>query len=97
MHLISRHPRLSEFWAKYPDAQTPLLAWAHLVESSDWKTFADVRRQYGHADQVGAFTVFNIGGNKYRLVVKIAFPKGKVYVHRVMTHREYDDGDWKTE
>jgi mRNA interferase HigB len=97
MRVISKHPKLSEFWAEHPPAEGPLLAWYQLVSHADWQEFADVRRDYPHADQVGRFTVFNIGGNKYRLAVLINYPKGKIYVHRVMTHKEYDRGDWKQE
>jgi mRNA interferase HigB len=97
MRPISKHPRLSDFWTEHPDAERPLLAWRRLAEQSNWQNLADVRRDYPHADQVGRFVVFNIGGNKYRLATVISFPKGKIYVHRVMTHKEYDRGEWKNE
>ncbi len=97
MRVISKHPKLSKFWADHPDAEGPLLAWHQLVSHADWRNFSDVRRDYPHADQVGKLTVFNVGGNKARLAVVISFNKGKVYVHRVMTHKEYDRGDWKNE
>ena len=97
MRVISKHPKLSEFWAGHPNAAGPLLAWHQLASHADWRNFADVRRDYPHADQVGKFTVFNIGGNKVRLAVFISYPKGKVYVRQVMTHKEYDRGDWKEE
>ena len=97
MRVIAKHPKLSDFWKKHPDAKTPLLAWHRLTEHATWRDFADVRRDYGHADAVDRFVVFNIGGNKYRLVVVIGYAKSKVYVHRVMTHKEYDLGRWKEE
>jgi len=92
MHIISKHPQLSAFWSEHHDAKVPLLAWYQFVSHADWRTFAELRRDY-----VGNFVVFDIGGNKYRLAVRVSFNKGKVYVHRVMTHREYDRGDWKKE
>lgn len=95
MHIISKHPKLSQFWTEHPEAKTPLLAWHKLVEHATWGNFADVRRDYASADAVAGFVVFNIGGNKYRLVVRIVYKTGKIYVHRVMTHKEYDRGDWK--
>ena len=55
----------------------------------------DVRKTYPHADAVGAFTVFNIGGNKYRLATSINYRTGKVYIRRVLTHEEYSKEDWK--
>jgi mRNA interferase HigB len=97
MRVISKHPQLSEFWAEHPEAEGPLLAWYQLTSQASWKNFADLRRDYTHADQVGRFTVFNIGGNKYRLAAVVSYPKGKVYVRRVMTHKEYDRGNWKEE
>ena len=50
---------------------------------------------YSSADQIGRCTVFNIGGNKFRLVVVIHFNRGKVYVRHVLTHAEYDQEKWK--
>ena len=55
----------------------------------------DVRKTYPHADAVGEFTVFNIGGNKYRLAASINYRTGKVYIRRVLTHEEYSKEDWK--
>jgi mRNA interferase HigB len=97
MRVISKHPRLSAFWTIHPDAETPLLAWHSVTSHADWKTFADLRRDYPQADVVNRFVVFNIGGNKYRLVVVVSYAKAKVYVHRVLTHKEYDRGNWKDE
>ena len=94
MHVISEK-KLREFWEKWPEAKEPLRAWHRVTEHSTWECFADVRRVCPHADQVGRCTVFNIGGNKFRLVVVIHFNRGKVYVRHVMTHEEYDIGEWK--
>lgn len=95
MHVIAKHPKLSDFWALYPDAERPLLAWYREAKHADWKNFGDVRESYGSADQVGRFTVFNIGGNKYRLITVIHFGTGKVYIRHVLTHKQYDEGHWK--
>ena len=97
MRVISKHPKLSDFWSAHPDAEVPLLAWHRLTEQASWRNLPEVRRDYPHADQVGKFVIFNIGGRKYRLAAILSYPKAKVYVHRVMTHREYDRGDWKNE
>ena len=64
----------------------------------DWyrrTCFVDVRKTYPHADAVGEFTVFNIGGNKYRLATSINCRTGKVFIRRVLTHQEYSREDWK--
>ncbi len=94
MHVISRKA-LRAFCAKHPEAQVPLEAWYRIAKHAEWQTFADVRSIYSSADQVGKFTVFNIGGNKYRLVVVIHFDRGRIYIRHVLTHAEYDKDDWK--
>jgi len=94
MHVISEK-KLREFWEQRPEAEEPLRAWHRVTERAAWTCFADVRRAYPHADPVGRCTVFNIGGNKFRLVVVIHFNRQKVYVRHVMTHEQYDRGTWK--
>ena len=94
MHIISEK-KLRDFWERWPEAGLPLRAWHRTAEQATWDCFADVRGVYAHADQVGRCTVFNIAGNKFRLVVVIHFNRGKVYIRHVMTHEEYDRGTWK--
>jgi len=94
MHVISEK-KLREFWQQWPEAEKPLRAWYRVAEQTLWKTFADVREVYAHADQVGRCTVFNIGGNKYRLVAVIHFNRGKVFIRHVLTHDLYNKGTWK--
>lgn len=94
MHVISEK-KLRDFWEQWPEAESPLRAWHRMAEHSEWKCFADVRKTYSHADRVGRFVVFNIGGNKFRLVTVIHFNRGKLYVRYVMTHQEYDRDAWK--
>jgi mRNA interferase HigB len=86
---------LRQFWHKHRAAEVPLRAWHRTAEHATWNSFADIRNVYAHADQVGRCTVFNIGGNKFRLVVVVHFNRGKVYIRHVMTHEEYDQGLWK--
>ncbi len=94
MHVISQK-KLREFWTKWPEAENPLRAWYRVAERATWECFADVRAVYPHADQVGRCTVFNIGANKFRLVVVIHFDRGRVYIRHVLTHKQYDRGVWK--
>lgn len=94
MHVISEKI-LRDFWADHPDAESPLRAWIRMAEHAKWTCFADVREVYPHADQVGHLTVFNIGGNKYRLVVAIHYNRGRIYIRHVLTHADYDRGQWK--
>ena len=68
---------------------------AALAKRLKWTSLVDARKTYPHADAVGEFIVFNIGGNKYRLATYINYRTGKVYIRHVMTHEEYSKGDWK--
>jgi mRNA interferase HigB len=96
MHVISRK-KLREFWELYPKARTPLDAWYQVAKRAKWENFAEVRRTFNSADVVGRFVVFNIGGNKYRLIAVIHYNRGKVFIRHVLTHAEYDEGKWKDE
>jgi mRNA interferase HigB len=94
MHVISKK-KLREFWEEHVRAQAPLEQWYQVARNAEWETFADVRKTFDTADQVGKFTVFDIGGNKYRLIAVIHFNRGKLFVRHVLTHAEYDEGKWK--
>jgi mRNA interferase HigB len=94
MHLISASP-LRDFWITHPNAESALRTWIKAVRSASWGNFADVGQTFNSADQYGKFTIFNIGGNKYRLIAVIHFNRQKVYVRHIMTHQEYDHGKWQ--
>ena len=96
MHIITRR-RLREFWQQHPDAKVALQSWYQHVAYAQWRYFADVRQTFPNADQVNRLTVFNIGGNKYRLVVRIEYEKKRIYIRQVMTHAEYDKDKWKND
>lgn len=90
MRVISRK-RLREFGEQHADAVTPLDDWYSLVRSREYKSPADVKVDFASVSFVsGDVTVFNIGGNKYRLSVTIRYRTGIVYIRRVLTHEEYD-------
>jgi mRNA interferase HigB len=86
--------RLREFWATHLRAESPLRGWFTLAQAAEWETFADVRETFPSADLVGNCTVFNVGGNNFRLITRVSFNSHKVYVLRVMTHAEYDRENW---
>lgn len=94
VHVITRR-RLREFAARHRAAAGPLESWYAIVSKTDFASFADIRRAFATADKVGKFTVFDIGGNKYRLIAAIHYNRGKVYIRHVLTHAEYDRGKWK--
>jgi mRNA interferase HigB len=96
MHIISKK-KLRDFWQRSPRAKSPLDAWYQIAKKARWETFADVRAAFNAADCVGRFVVFDIGGNKYRLIAVIHFNRGKLFIRHVLTHAEYDEGKWKSE
>jgi len=94
MKLIS-NKALREFAARHPDADGPLQAWRRLIERGEFGSFAELRATFATVDKVGERHVFNIGGNKYRLVATLAYAPQLVWIKAVMTHAEYDQGAWK--
>ncbi len=84
-----------EFAARFPAAREPLLRWHTLMAKTDFASFAELRAAFGAADRVGKLTVFDIGGNKYRLVAAIHYNRRRVYIRHVLTHVEYDKDNWK--
>ena len=100
MRVISK-ARLRRFWDSpgHEGAEGPLRAWYTHVNSKavSWQSWGDVKADFARASIVGSCIVFNIGGNKHRLVTRVAYRSQKVFVLKVMTHREYDKGNWKDE
>ncbi|MBF0484825.1 MAG: type II toxin-antitoxin system HigB family toxin [Candidatus Omnitrophica bacterium] len=94
MHIISRKA-LKDFWEKHTDSELPLKTWFRIIKGSKYASFNHLKATFSTADKVGDKIVFNIGGNKYRLVAVIHFNYGRVYVRHVLTHQEYDKGGWK--
>ncbi len=91
---------LRDFWQRHPDAERPLKDWFGLAEAGEWRSFMDMRQVCRSADTVrvgsgNTVTVFDIGGNKYRLITAIHYNTGVVYALMVLTHREYDAESWK--
>jgi mRNA interferase HigB len=93
MRVISRK-WLNELAGRYPDAKPGLDAWFHEAENADWASPAQLKDQYATASVLkNGRVVFNVGGNKYRLVVRINYAYRVVYVRFAGTHREYDQID----
>lgn len=91
--------KLRLFWRepRHAGAETVLRAWYQIVKAADWTCFADVRNTYNSADLVGNKVVFNVGGNKYRLITAIDYENHKLFIRFVLTHEEYDSGWWKSD
>jgi mRNA interferase HigB len=94
MHVIAK-PALVKFWTRHPDAAAPLQAWFRVIESEVFADFNELREMFANADFVDGLTVFNISGNKYRLIAAIHYNRRKVYIRAILTHREYSRGNWK--
>jgi mRNA interferase HigB len=98
-HAISRR-KIREFCESHPDhkdAYDALNRWFKITEAMSWGKFADVKATFGAADQVGDFVVFDVGGNKYRVITEIIYDETTVVLLRyVLTHAEYDKGGWKS-
>lgn len=95
MRIVS-HRKLREFYETpgKEDSRVALERWYDMVSDSEWRTFADMKADFGTVDAVGnQHYVFNIRGNKYRLVVVVKFVMGFVYIRFVGTHKEYDNID----
>ena len=94
MRVISKR-RLQEFWREYPESEKPLLSWYEIVKKSDWKNFSEVRETFRHADVYRDCVIFDIGGNKFRLITKIRYQKKRIYIRFVLNHSDYDKDFWK--
>ena len=98
MRIVS-HRKLKEFYLTpgREDSEVALERWYQTVESAQWSSFSDIREDFGSVDSVGnQHYVFNIKGNKYRLVVVVKFLMGYVFIRFVGTHEEYNKIDAKT-
>ena len=96
MHVISRK-KLREYCNKHANSCEALDDWYRTVSKAKWTNLVEVQEIYPQAESVGNFTVFNIKGNKYRLIVSINYMQQIIYVKYVLTHAEYDKNNWKND
>lgn len=90
MRIIARGT-LRDFWVRYPEAEQPLRAWFAEAEVADWTSPSDVKAMYRSASILrDSRIVFNIGGNRFRLIVRVNYPFRVVYIRFVGTHEQYD-------
>jgi mRNA interferase HigB len=94
LHVISRK-RLKEAAAQHPELESPLDVWFRVTKRASWQMLADIRKTFSSTDLVEKWTVFNIKGNKYRLIAEINYRFQRVYIRHVLTHTEYDQEKWK--
>lgn len=90
MRIIARRT-LVEYWTIHPDSKEPLKSWFKEAEASNWETPDDIKKKYCTASFLNSNRIcFNIGGNKYRLIVKINYDFHVVYIRFIGTHSEYN-------
>lgn len=95
MHVISLRP-LREFWSVHAEAEARLRAWYKTVSTGTWATLSELRATFGRATDVYEdMTIFDVGGNNYRIIAGVDYEKQIVYVKHVLTHAEYDRESWK--
>ena len=96
MRIIARST-LREFWQKYPDSEQSLKAWFYDVKSANWQSPSDIKNVYANASIIANNrVVFNIRGNRYRLIVHVRYDIGIVFIRFIGTHEDYDKIDSTT-
>lgn len=94
MHIITQK-RVWEAKIKFPESRTALDGWYRLVKRNSFNNFAELKGCFNSVDKVKNFYVFDIGGNKLRVIAIIHFQREKLYVKAILTHQEYDRENWK--
>lgn len=96
MHVIS-YRRLREYVATHADVQDVLNNWDRVASKAAWTNLIQVQEVFPKAEAVSNFTVFNIKGNNYRLIVSIDYEQQLIYIKYILTHAEYDKEQWKND
>lgn len=94
MHIIT-YKRIKEFVARFPDSQSSLENWYRIIKHTDYNSLTELKEHFSGADYVDGFVIFNISGNKYRLIAAIHFNRKKIYIRDILTHPEYDKNKWR--
>lgn len=96
MHVIS-YRRFREYSESHADVRDAINNWYKIASSANWSNLVEVQSVFPKAEAVGNFTVFNIKGNKYRLIVSIDYEKRLIYIKYILTHAKYDQEEWKND
>lgn len=94
MHVITRK-RLREFCDEYVESEDSLSRWYKIVSTGRFGSFSELRNTFNSVDKAGKFTIFNVGGNHYRVIAVLHYNRQKLCIRHVLTHAEYDRGGWK--
>jgi len=95
VHVVS-HKAIRIFCAEHPSARGAMDRWYRVAKRAIWSSFADVKQSFNTADFVAPHVVFDIGGNKYRLIAEMNFARRVLFIRGIMTHKEYVKGGWKS-
>ena len=94
MHIITQK-RIWDAKKKHPASASALDGWYRIIKKNQFGNFAALKKSFNSVDKVGDLYVFDIGGNKLRLISTIHFHRQKVYIRHILTHHQYDQDDWK--
>lgn len=92
---INHWGRARQFISQHPEAEKSLRLWKHTVIAAKWENFPAIKRTFNTVDWYEGAIIFDIKGNKIRLIAVCRFELGRLYIHKVMNHEEYDRGAWK--
>lgn len=94
MHIITQK-RIWDAKKQHPAVAGALDGWYRVIKKNEFHNFSELKHTFNSVDKVGDFYVFDVGGNKIRIIAVVHFNSGRVYIREVLTHKEYDKGLWK--
>jgi mRNA interferase HigB len=94
VHIITQK-NIWEAKEKYPESASALDCWYRIVKKNQYGSFSELKRSFNSVDKVGDYYIFNVGGNKLRLIVNIHFERQKIYIRQILNHTQYDKNTWK--
>lgn len=93
MHIISQK-RIREAQQNYPESSSALKGWFRIMKKNNFNNFAELKKCFNSVDKVDNLYVFNIAGNKLRLIANIHFDRKKIYIRNILSHEQYDKNKW---
>ena|SRR5215510_16076622 len=94
---VLNYEEIDRFKKKHANSRSALDTWFEITSRAEWESFDDVKKTFRTADKYNKCTIFNIGGNNYRLIASINYKTQQVYINAVLTHAEYDKEKWKND
>ncbi|MDQ4119838.1 MAG: type II toxin-antitoxin system HigB family toxin [Acidobacteriota bacterium] len=88
MRIISER-KIREYTVENSESENAMREWIRVVRLADWHNFTDLRNTFNHADVFNNCVIFDVGGNKWRIIAKVEYQKHLVFIKRILTHNEY--------